>query len=115
MPILDVDPEMLSFGNYLTTRMRDAAASLKGTGIRSAARSAQVYNTYSTSVSASGYYGYGDYSYYTQYNNVDGQRRAIRAEERAAGASSALGIRQEIENETSKIRQAMTAKYRINF
>jgi hypothetical protein len=115
LPILDVDPEMLQYGNYLTARMRDAASSLKGIGIKSAARSAQVYNTYSTSVYAGGGYGYGGYSYYTQYNNVGGERRAIRQEEKAAGATSALGIRQEVENETKKIRQAMTQKYKINF
>jgi hypothetical protein len=119
LPILDVDPEMLQYGNYLTTRMRDASSSLKGIGIKSAARSAQVYNEYTTTGTAGygrGYYGYGGgYSYYTEYNNVDGQRRAIRQEEKAAGATSALSIRQEVENETKKIRQAMTQKYKINF
>ena len=116
LPILDVDPEMLQYGNYVTARMRDASSSLKGIGIKSGARSAQVYNQYSTSVNAGGYYGYGGgYSYYTEYNNVDGQRRAIRQEEKAAGATSAQGIQAEVENETTKIRQVMTQKYKINF
>ncbi len=111
LPILDVDPEMLQYGTYVTARMRDASAALKGIGIRSSARSAQVYNTYSYG----GSYGYGGYSYYGTYNNVGGQRRAISAQEKAAGANSALGINQEMENETGKIRKAMTQKYKINF
>jgi len=116
LPILDVDPEMLAFGNYTTARMRDASASLKGIGIRSGARSAQVYNDYSTTVTGyAGYYGGGGYSYYNQWNNVGGQRRAIRAEEKAAGALSAREINAEMENETVKIRQAMTRKYQMNF
>jgi len=111
MPILDVDPEMLAYGNYTTARMRDASAALKGIGIRSSAQQAQVYQTYSSSGYA-GYYGGG---YNVQWNNVQGQRRAIGATERATGATTAQGISAEMDNETVKIRQAMTAKYKINF
>jgi hypothetical protein len=119
LPILNVDPEMLAYGRYTTQRMRDASAALKGIGISSAARSAQVYNQYSASGSAyggSGYYGSGGgYNYNVQYNNVGGQRRAIGAQERAKGATTAQQISAEMENETAKIRQAMTQKYQIEF
>jgi hypothetical protein len=115
LPILNVDPELLAYGRYLTARMRDASASLKGIGINSAARQAQVYQQYSTSSSGyGGYYG-GGYNYSAQWNNVDGQRRAIGAQERGKGATQAQQIAAEIENETVKIRQAMTQKYQINF
>jgi hypothetical protein len=70
LPILDVDPEMLAYGRYVTTRMRDASAALKGIGINSAARQAQVYQQYSGSYSG-GFYGYGGgYNYNVQWNNV---------------------------------------------
>jgi hypothetical protein len=115
LPILNVDPELLAYGRYLTARMRDASASLKGIGINSAAREAQVYQQYSTSsYGYGGYYG-GGYGYSAQWNNVDGQRRAIGAQERGKGATQAQQIAAEIENETVKIRQAMTQKYQINF
>jgi hypothetical protein len=115
LPILNVDPELLAYGRYLTARMRDASASLKGIGINSAAREAQVYQQYSTSsYGYGGYYG-GGYGYSAQWNNVEGQRRAIGAQERGKGATQAQQIAAEIENETVKIRQAMTQKYQINF
>jgi hypothetical protein len=116
LPILNVDPEMLAYGRYTTQRMRDASAALKGIGISTAARSAQVYNQYSASGGAYGGYGYGGgYSYNVQYNNVGGQRRAIGAQERAAGATTAQQISAEMDNETAKIRQVMTQKYQIEF
>ena len=119
LPILEVDSDLLAYGRYVSARMRDISAALKGKGISSAARQAQVYQQYSTTGSAyvgAGYYGVGGgYSYYTEYNNVDGQRRAIRAEERAKGASFAQEISREMENETVKVRQAMTLKYKVNF
>jgi hypothetical protein len=107
LPILDVDPDMLAYGRYLAARMRDASMALKGIGIQSGARTAQVYQSGATYVTG--------YSYYTEWRNVDAERRAIKAQERATGATSARQIALEVENETAKIRQAMTAKYRVNF
>lgn len=115
LPILNVDPEMLSYGRYLTTRMRDSSAALKGIGINTAAEQAQVYQQYN--VQGEGYGGFwgGGYNYNVQWNNVAGQRRAISAEERAKGATTARSIAAEIDDQTNKIRQAMTQKYQINF
>jgi hypothetical protein len=115
LPILDVDPEMLGYGRYLAVRMRDASMALKGIGIQSGVRTAQIYQTVSTDYNAYGGYGGGGYSYYTEWRDVDSERRAARAEERGKGAMSAREIAQEVENETAKIRQAMTAKYKVNF
>jgi hypothetical protein len=119
LPILDVDPEMLAFGRYTTARMRDASASLKGIGISTAAQQAQVYQQYSTSGTSYGgaalYGAGGGYSYYNEWNNVAGQRRAISAQNRAEGVTAAQAIAREWENETTKVRQAMTQKFRINF
>jgi hypothetical protein len=115
LPILDVDREMLAYGNYVTARMRDTSASLKGIGIKSGARSAQVQNITTTGITTGYYnYGYGGYGSYSYYNSGH-ERRAIRADEKAKGASTALDIQAEVENETTKIRQAMTQKYQINF
>ena len=115
LPILSVDPEMLAFGRYNAARMRDTSAALKGIGISSAAKEAQVYQQYSTSSSASGGYYGGSYSYNVQWNDVSGQRRAIGAQEKAQGATTAQQISAEMDNQTVAIRQAMTQKYQINF
>lgn len=115
LPMLNVDQEMLAYGRYLSSRMRDAASALQGIGIQSAAQKAQVYQQFSTSAQASGGYWGGEYSYYTQWNNVAGQRRAIGAAITGQGATTAQGIAQEIENESGKIRQAMSQKFQINF
>ena len=114
LPILDVDPEMLAYGNYVTSSMRDTSAALKGIGINSAARSAQIPTTYSTGVSTNYSYGWGGWSSYSYYNNGS-ERCAVRQEEKASGATTALGIQAQVEDETAKIRQKMTQKYKINF
>jgi hypothetical protein len=115
LPILDVDPSMLAYGRYLSARMRDASMALKGIGIQSAAKSYQIYQTVTTDYNAYGGVWGGGYSQYTEWRNVDAERRAVKAQERATGATTARGIAQEVENETVKIRQEMTAKYRVNF
>jgi hypothetical protein len=116
LPVLNVDQEMLAYGRYVASRMRDASAALKGIGIQTAAQEAQVYQQFSTSgESYGGYWGGGGYSYQTQWNNVAGQRRAIGAQITGQGATTAQGIAQEMENESGKIRQVMSEKYQINF
>ena len=115
LPIVNVDNHLLNFGRAVSGALRDMAASMRGIGINSAARSAQIYQTVTTD--SSGYVGPwgGGYSYFTEWRNVDGERRAVRADERAKGALSARDIGRAIENETAKVRQAMSQKYSIPF
>jgi len=87
--------------------LRGMAAAIRGVGINSGARTAAIYN--SGSVSSDGY------SFYAEWRDVDGERRAVRAEERAKGAISAREIAAEIEKENSRMRQAMTKKYKLAF
>ena len=115
MPILNVDPDMLAYGTYVSTRMRDISASLKGVGIRSGVREAQTYQQFSTTASGYGGYWGGGYSYYTQWNNVGAERRAIRAEERGQGAATARQIAAEMEQQMAEVRKNMSQKYQINF
>jgi hypothetical protein len=115
LPLVNVDKELLDFGQYISSSLRNMAAAMRGIGIQSGARTAQVYQTVTTDYNAyAGVWG-GGASYYTEWRNVDGERRAIRADERAKGATSARGIASEIENATAKVRQAMTVKYMVNF
>jgi hypothetical protein len=119
LSVLSVDPQLVAFGTAVAASFRDVSASLRGIGINSASRTAQVFQQTSTSVNVSGAPGYwgwgGGMSYYTEWRNVDGERRAIRAQERATGATNARSIIQQIQNEASKIRAAMSQKYQVNF
>jgi hypothetical protein len=115
LPIVNVDSDLLNFGRAVAGALRNMAASMRGIGINSAAREANIYQTVTTDYNGyAGAYG-GGYSYYTEWRNVDSERRAARADERSKGALSARDIAREIENETAKIRQAMTQKYSVPF
>jgi hypothetical protein len=54
-------------------------------------------------------------SYYADWRNVSAERLAVKAEEKAKGALSARDIAGQIANETSRIRQAMSQKYQVEF
>jgi hypothetical protein len=107
LPILNVDEELTQFGSAVANALRGMAAAIRGVGINSGARTAAIYN--SGSVSSDGY------SFYAEWRDVDGERRAVRAEERAKGAISAREIAAEIEKENSRMRQVMTKKYKLAF
>lgn len=119
LPMVGVDKDMLDYGGFVVGQLRGASDSLKGIGINSAQRSAQVYESGQAWVSGdygSGYYGrYGSASGYYEWNPVDSQRRAIRADERAKGSKDALGGMRQIENATGAIRRTMTERYQIQF
>ena len=107
LPLVNVDDDLMKFGNGVANALRNMAASIRGIGISSGARTAQVYQ--SGSISSDGY------SFYAEWRNVDSERRAVRAEERAKGATFAREIAREIESETAKMRQSMTQKYKLPF
>ncbi len=107
MPTLDVDPVMLEYGGNVSSQLREMAASLQGIGINSAERNAAIFggDTY-----YSGWNGY----YYSD-SDTQGQRRQVRAEEKAAGARSAREIAAKLENDAAAIRRQMTQKYKLQF
>jgi len=91
MPILNVDPDLVDYGQTVSNRLRDAVTAIQGAGIRTGAREAQVYNQGSVSGYSSGFgpaarygaYGgwrvYGGSSYVeASFNNVQGERRAAK-------------------------------------
>ncbi len=121
LPILNVDKELLDYGEYVCLHMRRASGALKAAGIRKAAREVSVYPTYV----AYGRYGayYGEYGYpwayigdmYAEMKNVEGARRVVRAQEKATGASSAVAIMMQVAQVTAKVRRTMTERYQIEF
>jgi hypothetical protein len=107
LPVLNVDPDLLKFSEYLSTQLRNMAAAMRGIGIRSGARTAQIWGA--TSVYYSGY------SYYADSRNADPERRAMRAQEKAQGTGTAREIAREVENALAKVRKDLTKKYQVEF
>jgi hypothetical protein len=112
LPVLNVDAELLVYGRDTATALRNMAASLRGIGIYSGARTAQIYSNSGGMTPAAGEYGNSGYS---EWRDVDNQRRAVRAEEKAKGAVSARDIATQVANETGRVRQAMSQKYMVEF
>jgi len=129
MPILNVDPEMVDYGQDMANQLRDAVSAIQGIGIRSGALTAQIYPEGTVTTSYGGYgpvarYGaYGGYRVYGGYagsasyyfRNVEAEKRAVRKQERAKGATSARHIFKQMDQQTAVIRRKMTEKYQIEF
>jgi hypothetical protein len=114
LPILNVDPELVDFGTTIVSQLRDCVDAIKGAGIRSGGRSASVQSTAD----------YGDYypvflgsSYEVgdDVREVESQRRAIRAEERAQSSTTVRGVVRQMQDGMSSMRRRMTQKYGVEF
>ena len=65
-----------------------------------------------------GYFGYGRYGWgeaYVQWNNVQGERTAVRAGQRNEQAQVAIKGKEVIANATQQARGAMVEKYKVEF
>lgn len=105
LPLVNVDQDMQKYSAEVAEDLRDIALALKGAGIRSGVRTAGTYSTG----------GYGGYDGYYGYRGVDSERRAIRAQERGSSAMSSAEIGNKIRADTSRIRQLMTERYKVEF
>lgn len=127
LPILNVDPELLEWGSYVSDQLRQAETSMKGIGARSSYRmtempNVEAYSYRSGAVGGVGRYGYGGaYGYQAAYNPklslaLQGQQEAnVRTQEKIRGNTSANLIMQGLQEETGEIRKRMTQKYKIEF
>ncbi len=122
LPVLNVDPELLDYGAWIATSLRQAEATMKGVGMRSSSRT--------RGNSAGGGYGGYRYAYGTRYgygytsavNSAGASIRAegradanIRSQEKTRGAANVQQIWQQIDEESAAIRRTMTQKYQTEF
>ena len=109
----------MDYGQRTVGQLRNCVEAIRGSGIRSGARSAQV-------TSGSGGDGYGSYAPYALFGSaassaaaevgaVEQERRAIRAQERGQSSTDVRAIIHQIEEETSNIRRVMTERYNMEF
>jgi hypothetical protein len=124
MPLLDVDPSMLDYSGYVAGELRAAAGAVRTMGIRGNSRQHQINYSDIEYDYAYGYRSgwYGESSVAVPINDgvgavkaVGAERRKIRAEEKGVMATDVHQIRANVIDATSKIRRAMSEKYRINF
>lgn len=120
LPILHVDKDLVDYGKRTVGQLRNCVDAIRGAGISSGARSAQI--TGSTYAGYDGNY----YDPYTLFGNassraqaqvgaVEAERRAIRAQEQGQSSMDVRGIIRQIEDDTSNIRRQMTERYNIEF
>jgi hypothetical protein len=101
MSMVNVDDDLLDYGASVANELRQIVAALQGIGIQSGARTAQIYDSGS--------------DYYDDGYNVGGARRAARAQETAAGATSSLELVRSIANQTASMRRKMAERYKVDF
>jgi hypothetical protein len=114
LPILNVDPEMLDFGNGLSQTLSQASMAIKtgnSQGAIAALNVAPTYNTYS-SASIYGTYRYG----YVQDSRQEMADRAnVKRQSRSQSMMAARQILDSVEPALQEIRRKMTEKYQIEF
>ncbi len=143
LPVLNVDPDMLKYRDFVASQLRMASGSVRTMGIRGGQRQSMVGNSATASAGANyggyynGYYGGGYRSgwsggYVTPYGAVanatastnafhaqtraqGAQRRAIRAEEKATMATDVQTIRSNVIDATNDTRRTMTQRYQVEF
>jgi hypothetical protein len=125
LPVLNVDPDLLEYGVWIASTLRQAEATMKGVGMRSSSRTRG--NNASGGYGGGYRYAYGPrggyrYGYSTGVGSarasIQAEGRAdanIRSQERTRGAANVQQLWQQIDEESAAIRRAMTQKYQTEF
>jgi hypothetical protein len=114
LPMLNVDPELLDFGAFVSTSLRDAEASMRGSGGRSRVAQQNTPAHYDYYGRTGRYGGYGVYAV-EDIKAEQAERVRVRTQERVSTSSDVRQIMQELANATRDIRQRMTQKYQAEF
>ena len=77
LPMLDVDQDMLDYGGYVVAELRGASDSIEGSASPRALGTAEIYGG-----------RYSSYGGYSGYRGAKSERLAVRAEEKAKGATA---------------------------
>jgi hypothetical protein len=113
LPLLNVDPDMLDYGQKVSYDLRGAASALQDMGIQSAVEQREIESSNPSGVNAySDRYGYARG---VTYNDNSAQKRAARYSTRAEGVNAARDIVEGIKNGTVEIRRKMTNRYKVEF
>ena len=108
LPMLNVDKDLLDYGQYVSFALRDASGALKEIGSRSRYRQVNTAPIYRTNYAVG--YGWGPYGYgwrgaYRSQEDLRAtgrEKSRVRTEEKLRGTSKANAIVVEIEKATAK-------------
>ncbi len=125
---LDVDPDMIDYGDYVAQQLREAQMTLVETNETSQELNRDLIAAGTKSGGAGGRGGWGtSYNRYGWYGGASGYRRRIsggdgsrlrrtvRENQKSQAITSATQIFSQIATSETQIRQEMTAKYNVQF
>jgi hypothetical protein len=121
LPILNVDPEVLSYSAFVASSLRAASGAVRNMGIQSGVRQAEIVSSGAGGASYGRYGMYGGYAAVNSYDRTsdaraaESQRRVVRAEEKADMATNVQQLRAGVVSATTDIRRKMTQKYQVEF
>jgi hypothetical protein len=121
LPMLNVDPDALTFSANVSGSLRYQAQSKREAGLRTGVRaSIPVYNYYGGSYGAAAYNGYGT-PYYGAYGTYGFYKRdvpdtaGIATQEQAPATQIRISEMKAIDDGLVKLRRALTEKYKAEF
>ena len=122
LPILNVDEDLVDFGAYVATQLRDAERSMKGIGVNKRMRETTLPN-YTKSYAWGNTIGVTRWGRHGSYNVVAtedlsrrGQERSrIRTQESIRGNTAANLTMQGVQQAFADMRRHLTQKYQVEF
>ncbi len=141
LPILNIDDEMLQYGQYVAQQLRNASMAIKGYGINkrvaevnatdsvgpygpSGGYAGAYYGPYGRPVGAYAAYGWANraasgaglyYAGRAQMREATAARTQVDVQLKAGAATSVQGIMEGLREAHEKIRVDMTKKYKVEF
>lgn len=121
LPMVNVDSDLIKYGQATAQTLRGMAAGIRSSDAATTAKTMAIWQqgeAYANAGFSPGYFGYGRYGWgeaYVQWNNVQGERTAVRASQRNEQAQVAIKGKEVIANATQQARAAMVEKYKVEF
>ncbi len=122
LPIANVDPDLLKYGQYVSESLRSGQSAVTDAAARSRIRQNEVpeqydISTYSTPIGANwaGQYSWNGWEATPNWQRTGSKMSNVRMEEQIKGARSANDVMRDIANATADIRRHMTQKYGVEF
>lgn len=119
LPVLNVDPVVLSYGSYVADTFRSISGGLDTQNLQ------RVQDRQQYTPGSSDYHGRGQYTNYNGYTSRFGwgggwatnqrNRQITGAEANLQGANEAKDTMRQVDEATSKVRADMSKKYQIEF
>lgn len=122
LSVLNVDDELVAYGSFVSSSLREAETAMKRIGGQTRVREVNqqpVYNVQTWGAAGVDRWGrYGAYGGWRAYEDVRAEQRErtkIKTEERVGGNMTANDIMREVQSATGEVRRSMTKKFNVDF